>query len=56
MPSIAASHRMLAMRVKYMTPILYVSDLAQSFAWFEKLGWKKGWDRDSPPSFGGVSK
>jgi hypothetical protein len=28
--------------------------MQQSFAWFEKLGWKKGWDWGSPPTFGGV--
>ncbi len=32
------------MDVKGMTPILNVSNLAESFAWFEKLGWKKLWD------------
>lgn len=26
-----------------LTPILNVSDLAQSFVWFEKLGWKQTW-------------
>lgn len=36
------------------TPILNVSDLRQSFAWFEKLGWSKGWDWGSPPTFGCV--
>jgi catechol 2,3-dioxygenase-like lactoylglutathione lyase family enzyme len=43
------------MQVKHITPILNVSDLVQSFAWFEKLGWKKGWEWGEPPSFGGVS-
>ena len=42
------------MHVRHLTPILNVSDLRQSFAWFEKLGWKKGWDWGEPPSFGGV--
>ena len=42
---------MLAHRV---TPILNVSDIRESFAWFEKLGWKKGWDWGDPPTFGGV--
>ncbi len=36
------------------TPILNVSDLGQSFAWFEKLGWEKTWDWGQPPTFGGV--
>jgi catechol 2,3-dioxygenase-like lactoylglutathione lyase family enzyme len=36
------------------TPILNVSNIRESFAWFEKLGWKKGWDWGEPPTFGGV--
>jgi predicted enzyme related to lactoylglutathione lyase len=36
------------------TPILNVSDMEQSFAWFEKLGWQKAWDWGSPATFGGV--
>jgi len=43
---------MLAKRV---TPILNVSDMQQSIAWFEKLGWEKGWEWGTPPTFGGVS-
>ena len=42
------------MHAKRLTPILNVSDIQQSFAWFEKLGWQKGWDWGSPPTFGGV--
>ena len=42
------------MFAKALTPILNVSDLEQSFQWFEKLGWKRGWEWGSPPSFGGV--
>jgi len=42
------------MIVKHMTPILNVTDIQQSFLWFEKLGWKKGWDWGTPPTFGGV--
>src|SRR5258705_13964403 len=42
------------MRANRLTPILNVSDIRQSFTWFEKLGWKKGWDWGDPPSFGGV--
>ena len=42
------------MHAKSLTPILNVSDIQQSFAWFEKLGWTKGWDWGSPPTFGGV--
>lgn len=32
------------MKVERLTPILNVSNIEESFAWFEKLGWKKGWD------------
>jgi catechol 2,3-dioxygenase-like lactoylglutathione lyase family enzyme len=42
------------MKVDRLTPILNVSDIQESFEWFEKLGWKKGWDWGSPPTFGGV--
>ena len=42
------------MKVDRLTPILNVSDIRQSFAWFEKLGWQKGWDWGNPPTFGGV--
>jgi catechol 2,3-dioxygenase-like lactoylglutathione lyase family enzyme len=42
------------MFAKRLTPILNVSDIEESFAWFEKLGWKKGWDWGTPPTFGGV--
>jgi catechol 2,3-dioxygenase-like lactoylglutathione lyase family enzyme len=44
----------MAMHAKGLTPILNVSDLAQSFAWFERLGWKKLWDWGDPPGFGAV--
>jgi catechol 2,3-dioxygenase-like lactoylglutathione lyase family enzyme len=42
------------MNVYRITPILNVSNIEESFAWFEKLGWKKGWDWGTPPTFGGV--
>ena len=42
------------MNVQHITPILNVSDLAASFAWFEKLGWRKCWDWGDPPTFGAV--
>ena len=42
------------MNAKALTPILNVSDLPASFAWFEKWGWKKCWDWGSPPTFGAV--
>ena len=43
------------MRFKAITPILNVSDMLQSFEWFEKLGWSKGWEWGEPVTFGGVS-
>jgi hypothetical protein len=43
------------MNVQHINPILNVSDIAQSFAWFEKWGWKKLWDWGTPPSFGAVA-
>jgi predicted enzyme related to lactoylglutathione lyase len=36
------------------TPILNVSDIRESFLWFEKLGWRKAWDWGEPPTFGSV--
>jgi catechol 2,3-dioxygenase-like lactoylglutathione lyase family enzyme len=46
------------MDARGITPILNVSDLVASFAWFAKLGWEKRWDwcatPDGPPSFGAV--
>ena len=42
------------MHAKRLTPILNVSDIEKSFAWFEKLGWEKAWDWGDPPTFGGV--
>ena len=42
------------MLAKGVTPILNVSDIQQSFTWFEKLGWEKGWDWGTPPTFGAV--
>jgi hypothetical protein len=42
------------MRANRLNPILNVSDMRGSFAWFEKLGWQKGWEWGDPPSFGGV--
>lgn len=37
-----------------MNPILNVSNMEESFAWFEKLGWKKRWDWGDPVGFGAV--
>ncbi|MCC6426165.1 MAG: bleomycin resistance family protein [Phycisphaerales bacterium] len=40
--------------VSHVTPILNVSNLSDSFVWFEKLGFRKCWDWGDPPSFGSV--
>src|SRR5260370_42592693 len=40
------------MKAKHVTPILNVSDMAASFAWFAKWGWGKLWDWGTPPTFG----
>ncbi|HEV3254114.1 MAG TPA: bleomycin resistance family protein [Candidatus Acidoferrales bacterium] len=37
-----------------LTPVLNVSDVAATFAWFEKWGWKKLFECGTPPTFGGV--
>jgi hypothetical protein len=42
------------MQAKGLTPILNVSNIVESFAWFEKLGWTKGFDWGTPPTFGSV--
>ncbi|HLV00675.1 MAG TPA: bleomycin resistance family protein [Acidobacteriota bacterium] len=42
------------MHTKGLTPILNVSDIQQSFDWFQKLGWEKCWDWGDPPTFGAV--
>jgi hypothetical protein len=42
------------MNPKRLTPILNVSNIQESFAWFEKLGWEKAWEWGEPPGFGGV--
>ena len=42
------------MLVHGLTPILNVSNIVASFAWFEKLGWRKCWDWGDPPTFGAV--
>ena len=48
------------MKVTQVVPILNVSDLEASFAWFARLGWRKTFEwrgdpSDAAPSFGGVS-
>ena len=42
------------MKVEKLVPILNVSNIKESFEWFEKLGWQKDWEWGDPPSFGGV--
>ena len=42
------------MNAQTITPILNVSSLLESVAWFEKLGWRKLWDWGDPPGFGAV--
>jgi len=41
-------------KAEAITPILNVSDIRQSFDWFAKLGWTKGWEWGDPVTFGGV--
>ena len=42
------------MKALGLTPILNVSDIEQTFAWFAKFGWAKGFVWGDPPSFGSV--
>ena len=42
------------MKAHAVNPILNVSNILESFAWFEKLGWTKSWDWGDPPTFGAV--
>ena len=42
------------MKLERLTPILNVSNIGESFAWFAKLGWTKKWDWGEPPTFGAV--
>jgi hypothetical protein len=42
------------MNARQVIPILSVSNIQESFAWFEKLGWKKLWDWGHPPAFGAI--
>lgn len=42
------------MRIHALTPILNVSDIQQSFDWFAKFGWRKGFEWGEPLSFGSV--
>lgn len=42
------------MHAMAITPILNVSNMQQSFDWFERLGWTKSWEWGEPISFGCV--
>lgn len=42
------------MEAKSLTPILNVSNIEESFSWFQKLGWSKNWEWGEPVSFGCV--
>ena len=42
------------MEAKSLTPILNVSDIASTVAWFEKWGWKKLWDWGTRPTLQGT--
>jgi len=42
------------MNIRGVTPILNVSNLRESFAWFAKLGWERRWEYGDPPDFGAV--
>ena len=42
------------MNILGVTPILNVSNLLETFAWFESLGWRKHWEHGDPPTFGAV--
>ena len=42
------------MFAKAINPILNVSDMRESFAWFEKLGWDKLWEWGDPTGFAAV--
>ena len=42
-------------RAQALNPILNVSDLQASFAWFARFGWRKAWAWGEPPDFGAVA-
>lgn len=42
------------MQVQSITPILNVSNIIDSFAWFEQLGWQIGFKWGDPIGFGSV--
>jgi uncharacterized glyoxalase superfamily protein PhnB len=42
------------MFVHAITPILNVSNMQETFAWFGKIGWEKAWDWGDPITFASV--
>ena len=42
------------MNVLGVTPILNVTSVTDTFTWFAKLGWEKGFEWGDPPQFGSV--
>lgn len=44
-----------AMIAHGLTPILNVSNIRESFAWFERFGWKKHWQWQGNGPFGAVT-
>lgn len=42
------------MLARRLTPILNVSSIEESLAWFERLGWARAWAWGTPPTFGAV--
>ena len=42
------------MNAKAITPILNISNMQETFAWFASLGWEKSWEWGEPISFGCV--
>src|SRR5690349_11870522 len=51
------SHQDLSLvLVRDVTPILNVSDITSTFAWFEKWNWRKAWEWSTPARFGSVER
>ncbi len=42
------------MDVKFISPILNVTNIVESFRWFETFGWTKGFEWGEPVGFGAV--
>src|SRR5262245_16891848 len=51
--TIAERRVTMTLKVQDVTPILNVSNLKESFAWFERLGWQKHWEHEDH-TFGAV--